>query len=585
MKKILILSGLLSLVAGITSCHDDLNNSPLDRYSEDKVWNSAASAQIFVNGTLYVKEQLVSKNGRHSDDWSDDMVINSQVPTAQNVVRDLLTSNNSITLAAFKWNMFPEIRRCNLIIEKATASENMTADEKAYLVAQGKMLRAIVYYDLARKFGRVVIVDRVLTPDDELKLARTATIKATYDFIIKDLQDAAVDLPVSAESGNLTRGAAYALLAEVALQGAAYLENAGDKPGYYAISKKASEDLFALGRYSLDSDYDGLFNNFSHGLASPEIILGSYWLSDNTWVSSTWQINYAPNQGSIGSKLPQEVADVWPMHDFLEGWFEKSPSQEIVDAYQVIDSDGAAKNWNETSYYDKFRQGWGSVHEMMYKHRDTRFYSTITYDSSVYMNSLLTLREGGNMYYSNNLEKDQHMSKSGYIYRKGSYLDRSKQVFANVPMDFHVAPLRLGRSYLNYAEVLLRTGDVPTAIEYVNRTRTTHGQLPPLPAGMTTDEAWEAYKNERRVELVLENDRYWSLLRWGKEAGLEVIPELNRAPKAIKISADGKRYEFIDVPVVGTVNNRSFSARRYLLPVPLNEITTNPALQQNPGWE
>ena len=39
----------------MSSCHDDLNNYPLSDHSEDKVWNSAASAQLFVNGTLYIK--------------------------------------------------------------------------------------------------------------------------------------------------------------------------------------------------------------------------------------------------------------------------------------------------------------------------------------------------------------------------------------------------------------------------------------------------------------------------------------------------------------------------------------------------
>jgi hypothetical protein len=86
---------------------------------------------------------------------------------------------------------------------------------------------------------------------------------------------------------------------------------------------------------------------------------------------------------------------------------------------------------------------------------------------------------------------------------------------------------------------------------------------------------------------VLENDRYWSLLRWGKEEKLSVIPELNTPPTAIEISEDGKSYKFIDVPVVHSANNRSFTARRYFLPIPRSEILTNSALtnDQNEGWE
>lgn len=412
MKNLIYIANILLLFVLLTSCHDDLNNYPLSDHSEDKVWNSAASAQLFINGTLYVKDHLLDRSNNHSDDWSDDMVINSQMSTAQNTVRELLTSDHSV--GTYGWNMFPEIRRCNLIIEKVAASTTIEENQKDYLIAQGKFLRAIVYYNMARKFGRLIIIDKVLTPDDELMLGRTSTIKETYDFILNDLKDAAVNLPVNVEAGGISKGAAYALLAEAALQGAAYLDNTAEKNEYYQISKKASEDLLALNKYSLESDYDKLFNDFTTGLTSSEVILGSYFLADNTYTSGTWKIKFAPNQGS-SNKLPEAVAKIWPMNDFFEGWFEKSPSQEIVNAYQVIDADGVAKDWNKTSYYENFRQGIDYVHNMMYINRDARFYSTITYDSCWYMNSLLTMRLGGNMHYKNNMEKDQHMTKSGYI--------------------------------------------------------------------------------------------------------------------------------------------------------------------------
>lgn len=100
--------------------------------------------------------------------------------------------------------------------------------------------------------------------------------------------------------------------------------------------------------------------------------------------------------------------------------------------------------------------------------------------------------------------------------------------------------MRLGRSYLNYAEVMLRLNDIETAIEYVNKTRTIHGGLPALSKDLSLSEAWEAYKRERRVELVHEGDRYWSLLRWGKADGKETISELNKTHHSISISEDGK---------------------------------------------
>ena len=115
----------------------------------------------------------------------------------------------------------------------------------------------------------------------------------------------------------------------------------------------------------------------------------------------------------------------------------------------------------------------------------------------------------------------------------------------------------------------------------------THGKLPALSTALSFDQAWKYYKQERRVELVQEEDRYWSLLRWGKEDGLDEIEELNTPPTAIEIEADGKSFEIIPVPVVGPSNDRKFTTRRYFLPIPKNETILNEKLSddQNPGWE
>lgn len=570
MKYIAILSTFILLFA---SCADDLDKSPLDKFSEDKVWRSAEGAQTFINGTLYVSKLLTE----NADDWSDNSVVNTEMSAAVRTVRELMTNAND-----YGWNKFGEIRRCNLIIEKVTASEDIKEADKEPLIAQAKMLRSIVYYTRARLFGRLMIVDCVLTPDDDLMFPRSKTIKETYDFIINDLTEAAEGLPVTASAGALTKGAAYALKAAVCLQGAAFLTDSNEKRDYYQQAKKACEDLFALGIYSLESDYGKLFNDYSTGLSSKEVILATYYLSETTKMSGTWMQSIVPNQGA--GKIPEEVAAVWPVENF-EGWHDKSPSQDLVDAYEVVDADGNAKTWDEISYYKNFKPNVDYVSNAIYRNRDARFYSTIAYDSVKYFNSIITTRVGGNLYYLNNKEKDRHMTKTGYLYIKNLYQDKS--VIAGVPTDWHLIHLRLGRSYLDYAEALLRLGETTTAIEYINKVRMTHGKLPALSTALSFDQAWKYYKQERRVELVQEEDRYWSLLRWGKEDGLDEIEELNTPPTAIEIAADGKSFEIIPVPVVGPSNDRKFTTRRYFLPIPKNETILNEKLSddQNPGWE
>ena len=91
----------------------------------------------------------------------------------------------------------------------------------------------MIYFDKAKFFGKYVIVNKVLSPDDELELPRTNTIKETYDFILDDLAEAAKGLPTTGPTGSITKGAALALKAEVALHGAAYIESGKDE--YYHV--------------------------------------------------------------------------------------------------------------------------------------------------------------------------------------------------------------------------------------------------------------------------------------------------------------------------------------------------------------
>ena len=583
------------------SCSDDLlDTQPLDKYTEADVWNDTNLAQGFIYNTYnsVLPELLVNPEdpdpkggGAGNDDFTDNTVLVNSNKIALDLVDQFYDAgwakNNSYYFygraplglkAPIKKNSFEVIRDCNLIIEKVAASTGISEGEKPRLIAQGKMLRALIYYSKARLFGKYVIVDKVLTPDDNLKLPRTKTIKETYDFIINDLQEAAADLPAAgkAQAGQLTKGAAYAMLAEIALHGAAYIENG--KQEYYQISKKASEDLFALG-YALDTDYAAIFNNYDKALSSSEIILGLFTNVDATLCVLTPMQRIVPNM---------EVAktDGAPkLNESFLGWTTAMPSTDLVDDYLVADTDGVAKKWDQTSYYQDFLANDGYLSEAIYnEHRDARFYASIVHDSSQLFTNTITMRKGGNMHFEESTKGTGASTISGYFIRKGIYPDLEGYKAVNFT-NYHQSITRLGRAYLNYAEVMLRLNDADVAIEYINKTRSTHGQLPELTSGLSPDEVWEWYKIERRVELFFENDRYWSLLRWGKEAGGAVISELNdKQYSFFEIAADGKSFEFKPAVLKASNQKKRFSTKRYLFPVPENERILNETLDQNPGW-
>lgn len=552
------------------SCSDILDKGPLDKYSENDVWTNPDLAQAFIYTTLKnTTDMLILK-----DQFTDNNTIQED-SEASNFNKEQIDRYYDVDWA--KWNKYEDIRRCNMILAKVPDAPFLDK-EKEYFTAQAKAMRGIMYFSRARLFGKLMIVDRLIDPDEDMAFPRTATIKDTYDFILKDLQDAAPYLPetLSGKQGMLTKGAVYAMIAEVALHGAAYIETG--KEAYYDIAQKASEDLFNLGVYELDADYQKMFNDFDYSLNSKEIILAQWKHADNTKFADTWMQSLVPNTDNnknIETARPQLLEE-------FAGWPLSFPSVDLVNAYEVVDTDGKAVDWNQSSYYKNYRQNGGYVSDALYTNRDKRFYASIAYDSTAYFRNTITTRVGGNVHWKSNIYGDWGMTKTGYLFRKCVY--ESKRLLNTEPTSYHYVLLRLGRSYLNYAEVMLRKGNISTAIEYINKTRVSHGGLPELPRTLAVDAAWNAYKRERRVDLLMEGDRYWSLLRWGKADNLSTIKELTITHQALEIAADGKSFEIIPLPFKVSDNERAFTKKRYLLPVPQKERDLNPALDQNPDW-
>ncbi|TYA89237.1 RagB/SusD family nutrient uptake outer membrane protein [Seonamhaeicola marinus] len=557
------------------SCEEVLETQPLDKFSEANVWSDPVLTQGFIYDamndiyrdwlTVPNSSTLFSANDLHTD---------NQIRSGGG---GNINTGDYDKFYNAGWNQFGQIRQANLIIEKVNNSTSFSESQRTNFIAQGHMLRAMIYSRQARFFGKYTIIDKVLTIDDDLLLGRSETIKDTYDFILSDLTIAANGLPDSGEPGTLTKGSALALKAEMALQGAAYVESGKDE--YYQIAKQASEDLFGLG-YQLDTDYAGMFNTEQGGINSTEMILAYYRSADNTRFRDTPMQRIVPNLG-----LNRLHPDASPqLNEGFSGWNRISPTWSLVTNYLVVDEDGVAKKWNETSYYQDYLSNGGYVSNAIFKNRDERFYASIVHDSSSYFGQLVTFREGGNLHWTANTGSKWGMSPSGFHQRKGLY--EAERLSAGANTAYHYPMFRLGRSYLNYAETMLRLNQPSVAIEYINKTRVAHGKLPELSTGLGLDDAWKYYKIERRVELFFENDRYWSLLRWGKEAGGGIIDELNTNKQTFVISADGMSFELLDEIPNGydTRNKMNFSVKRYLFPVPEGERQLNEKLDQNPGW-
>lgn len=594
---------LLFCTAGVLQgCNDFLDTKPSESYSEELVWSSRSMAEAFI---LQTYNNVIPK---YTDFKTEDCLTTNSVYVYQgspNAVRELVDRGWD-----FGFGDFGTVRRCNLIIEKVAASP-IDEKSKTELIAEGKMLRAMTYYYQAKHTGRVIWVDRVLTEEDDFNLGLTSTIKESYDYILKDLDDAIAGLPTESKAGRLNKNAALALKSEVCLTAAAYT---GEK----ALFQQAIDAVDAIQGYTLDSNYEGMFNQ-DGAYSSPEIILARYRSKDNNTCGNTLMQEMIPNQNNDAIKS-FGCSPVMKTDFIFECWMSHAPSQNLVDNYLVIDRlTNQAVPWNESTQfknsvnevpvsdvadmaYDpkELVNGKGYVskdgtklNELVYGNRDKRFYATIVYDSCLFYGETITMCQKGNLNRCSRVGNPgtSHMPLTNYMWRKSIY-NVSPRPFVDVLTDYHYVVFRLGRVLMNKAEALLCQGKWQEAMNVINKTREVHGGLPASTA-TNLAEAWIDYKRERNVELPLEGDYYWSLLRWGKYgqeanhglAPTSVIPELNCPATFSEISKDRQRM-FVG-QVQFTNDQREFRTRRYLFPIPQGVINANPALSdadQNPEW-
>lgn len=276
----------------VASCKNVLDVEPYDRVSEDVIWSTKANAETFVYGSYGIMERYNSGPGQ--DVYTSNIQANDG--TARNafqVFREII--DNTFDAGFNNWG---QVRRSNLIIKKVGESPGISDNDKKALIAEGKFLRAMSYYDVARKIGRIVWIDRVLTEKDELLLPTTASPTESYNYIIKDLEDAVADLPATKIAGRANKYTAAAYLTEVCLQALAYKNypNAANVDANDPLLEKVikyANLVINEGGYVLETDYEGMFNQTKS--TSPEIIFAVYKKGINTIIQSTPMQNSIPN--------------------------------------------------------------------------------------------------------------------------------------------------------------------------------------------------------------------------------------------------------------------------------------------------
>lgn len=466
------------------------------------------------------------------------------------------------------------ISNCNLYLERFTGLTfpelEMNADYKPQMYRYNnyryevRCLRAYYYFLLVRQYGDVPFSDHVLTADESNALPRTpaqdifdyiiAECDAVKDSIIADYANLPADVALPAESpetGRVNRLTVLALKARAALYAASPLFNpTGDKELWHraALANKELLDAADAAKMKLIDDYAKLWTKNNYKDATSEIIFGRRADRESSSMET--------------SNFPAGLEN-------CKGG--NCPTQNLVDAYEMADG----KPWDQSAFYDPANP---------YANRDPRLAATIAVNGETgwpaWNEAPLETFQGGA-----NGEPVNGGTPTGYYLKKYCQGDIDPRSNSTNKSAYHTwITFRLGEFYLNYAEAVFRylgsadatSAEFPlSAREAASRTRARKSvNMPPFPTGMSNDEFWTKYKNERMVELAFEGHRFWDVRRW-KEAD-----KYFRSITEMKITrqADGT-FAYTRKEVA-----RQWDDKMYFFPIPQADKLKNPNLGQNPGW-
>ncbi|WP_431294398.1 RagB/SusD family nutrient uptake outer membrane protein [Pedobacter sp. P26] len=109
---------------------------------------------------------------------------------------------------------------------------------------------------------------------------------------------------------------------------------------------------------------------------------------------------------------------------------------------------------------------------------------------------------------------------------------------------------RYAEVLLNYAEAQNEAvGPDESVYNAIGRIRS-RSNLTNLPTGLSQADMRTAIRRERRIELALEDKRYWDLIRW-RIAEIN----LNRPLHGMKITTNGSNVTYTVVPAVGGIGS------------------------------
>jgi hypothetical protein len=575
------------------SCNDEfLQRYPLDEISNETFWNTENDLMVY-NNSLYNLTQndaacimLGHTWGRsiwRIDGFTDNIAPLGNVAIVGPRYALVRSGKHSVPSDIQHWGYYGWnfIRACNIGLNNYNKADipQSTIDKYA---GEARLFRGWFYADKVSLFGDAPWFEKELNIDsEELYIERTPR-EEVMEKVLDDLKFACEKLPDDWGDGNapgrLNRWAALQIKSRICLFEGTWRKYHGGSNADMWLNEAAdaAKEIIENGPYSLyvtgdpAHDYNATHRATDDLAGNPEVL---YWIRYKDGIKTNVEMDWYHVRAEYGGVTKSLVED-YLCTDGLP--------ITISPLYQGDD-----------------------VYENIFENRDPRLRQTILHpDDQAYYN------------YERNLSysyprllgmQGNTLTSTGYHIIK-SY----NSITAGLGYTNKATPaivLRLGEAMLNYAEAKAELGaisqaDLDISINKLrNRVGMPHLDLNNIPidpkyvnTGVTP--LIVEIRRERRVELCMEGKfRYDDLRRWKQGKKLEIPSlgmrwdEANRfrfdpAGEATVKTTIVSGVEYIDVYQGTDWGNPVFDeGKHYLWPIPLNVISQNPNISQNPGWD
>lgn len=457
---------------------------------------------------IHFLTDLSSDEGYSQSPWTDLGNISKFIVTDYNI-----PMNRELFEAGYQG-----IYRTHQVLENVPKIQ-MDATLQKRILAEAKLIRAYFYYNMANIWGNIPLVLTSQSPNDRPKQASQAEVFAQ---VIKDCQEAAVDLPetyTGLDVGRLHKYSAIALLGKTYMQQRKWAEAAA---AFKQIIDKtpARFDLMPNWKDNFTTEFENNKESLFEIQFAEENRLGT------------------PNYDVAGGSESSERAQFFGLRitDGFKGggWCDGQPTKWLYN--QFLKEKDKSGNVDQRLDYTIF-------------HGDSKL-KAYGYTYAEHQK----LANG----------KDFNPATDRFWIKYTNYYKGNDSYFSGI----NNRVIRLADVYLLYAEALNEQGQTAQAIPFANLVRA-RVNMNPLALTLSQTAFREQLRQERVLELAGETVRFWDMKRYGILGPELAGPNTNQPANVSDFDTDFKTFQ---------------KGKSEFYPLPLYETDANPNLKQNTGW-